>query len=277
MLTVVEMTSVALSAEQQKLIETISKENGFTDYEVKAISGSAKGDNYLGVITSVTIEDGNNKLELILKSAHVGEIRNQMPIHKAYMREIFVYEQVFAKFKKFQEEYRISEPFQSYPKLYGTCDTESSECLVMENLRESGYKLWNRKLPMNPEHLTAVMKEYAKLHAVSLAMKEKQPEAFKELTKDMGKHTFADDVEDRGKAAAYVSSVMGNIWGAFEHDPVTTEVLKGFEKRLPDMFTELTTLSDEPVVIDHGDCWCNNLLFSYKVRENLSSCMVFYA
>ncbi|CAG9824036.1 unnamed protein product [Phaedon cochleariae] len=260
------MTSVELSAEQSQLIEKIASDNDFTDHQVKAITGSVKGDNYLGKITSVTVEDGNRKLELILKSAHVGEMRNQIPIHKAYMREIFVYEQVFAKFKEFQEEYRISEPFQSHPKLYATSDVEPRECLVMENLRESGYKLWNRKQLMNPEHISAVLKEYAKLHAVSFAMAEKKPEDFRKLAEVMKNHIWENDKE---LTATYIRSVMNQVLGLFEDDPDTTEVLKAFEKRLLDLFFDPSNDS-ENIVFDHGDCWCNNLMFGYENQDNSS-------
>ncbi|CAG9824034.1 unnamed protein product [Phaedon cochleariae] len=265
------MTLVELTPGQRQLIDKIAKENGFKDHQVKAITGSAKGDNYLGVITSVTIEDGHNKLELVLKSSHVGEIRNQVPIRKAYQREIFVYEQVFTKFKEIQEEYHISEPFESFAKLYGTCDTESSECLVMEDLRESGYKMWNRKVPMNPEHISAVLKEYAKLHAVSFAMKEKQPEAFEDLTQSMKKHIFDEYFHDAEKTTQFTDTVMGSIFRTFLDDPVTTEALKGFKERLPDVFDEVFKQPAKEVVIDHGDGWCNNLMFQYENQLDTTS------
>nr|XP_023018137.1 uncharacterized protein LOC111507111 [Leptinotarsa decemlineata] len=109
--------STELSETQKRLIKAIADQNGLTDYQVEAQSGSKKGDNYFGIITSVSLKDKNKNIELIGKSAHSGEeFRKKTPIHAQYVRESHLYESVLSEFKKFQEEYAIPNPFVGFPK-----------------------------------------------------------------------------------------------------------------------------------------------------------------
>ncbi|KAG5862957.1 hypothetical protein JTB14_000168 [Gonioctena quinquepunctata] len=128
-----------LSVVQCNLISAVAQQNGFSEFKVKTDSGSAKGDNYLGIITKVTIENGERKLELILKSASLNDdFRNSTPIHDLFRREIHVYEAIFVELEKFQKNNHISNPFLGHAKFYGKCNEEGKECLVMANMIENG-------------------------------------------------------------------------------------------------------------------------------------------
>ncbi|KAG5880139.1 hypothetical protein JTB14_002159 [Gonioctena quinquepunctata] len=260
---------VQLTEQQSDLIKKIAQENGCFDFEVDTCPGTVKGDNYLGIITKVTVKNEGKKMELILKAAATSEaLRKITPIHIIYNREIFMYETVFSEFRRFQEEHNISDPFLGYAKLLGKCSDEGSECLVMENMLERGYKLWDRKKPMDSEHISAVFREYAKFHAVSLAMSHKKPELFKNLTKDIKKHVFETDMNNMERLKMFIKSIVDNGKKAVEDEPELLKVLEEFGVSMEAYFMNELKDPKFDIVINHGDSWCNNLMFKYKELEN---------
>ncbi|XP_023012808.2 uncharacterized protein [Leptinotarsa decemlineata] len=260
-----------LSEEQKKIIDSVARKNGFTgDFEVGACAGTAKGDNYLGDILRVSIKNDARKLEVILKSTLTSEaLRKEVSMDNVFSREIYIYEKVFGEFKKFQDNFVISNPFSGHPKLYEASHKAGQECLVMENMVENGFKLWNRQIPMTPEHIKAVIVEYAKFHTVSLAMNHKNPDLFKDLTSGLKEHVFEADMSDPVKLQLYIDAILGNGYKALESEPELLDALKRLGKSLPEYFE----VSKDPkwnLVINHGDCWCNNLMFKYETPENVS-------
>ncbi|XP_050499203.1 uncharacterized protein LOC126879901 [Diabrotica virgifera virgifera] len=261
-----------LSKEQKDLIDRVAKQNGFSDYQVISNAGSFKGDNFLGVISTVTIKSGDKTLDLILKSAHTSEaFRKAAPLHEIYNREIYLYNRVFEEFKKFQEEHNIVDPFISFPKAYLCSSENGHEALLMENLKTQGYKLWNKKTPMNPGHIKAVLKEYAKFHAISLAMKDKCPEQFNDLASKVYENVFEEkkDMFSEEKFQQYITSAMNNGYEVVEGDAELTNCVRNVESKIIDLFIKELKKEKYKLVITHGDCWCNNFLFKYEDPENI--------
>ncbi|XP_050499202.1 uncharacterized protein LOC126879900 [Diabrotica virgifera virgifera] len=263
-----------LSEQQRQLIDRVAKENGISDYEVISNAGSFKGDNFMGIISTILIKSGDKTLELVLKSAHTNEaFRKAAPLHDAYEREIYLYEHVFEEFKKFQKQYNIVDPFTSVPKAYLCTSEDGHEGLLMENLKTQGYKLWNKKIPMNPGHIKAVLKEYAKFHAVSLAMKDKNPEQFSKLSANVYKNVFEGNAtySDEERLKAFITSGMQSGYQVVAGDSELTECLKKVQSTVIDTFSKELKKEKYKLVINHGDCWCNNFLFRYEDPENIEN------
>ncbi|CAH1101897.1 unnamed protein product [Psylliodes chrysocephalus] len=263
--------SVELNEVQKCLIDKIAKENGFNNYELKTNKGSEKGDNFLGILTTVTIKNGKDKLDLILKSAHQNEaFRKAAPLRSAYLREIYLYENVFNEFKKYQENHNVADIFDNYAKIYGSSIVEESECLILENLKTQGYQLWNKQQPMNSEHISAVLQGYAKFHGTSMAMKHKNPELYENITEDISSSIWENDefVANKDKFDSFFRTVMNIGYKSIEDDPALTEFLKILEPQFSDMFSDGLKDPEYKTSIVHGDCWCNNLLFKYEGSDN---------
>ncbi|CAG9830311.1 unnamed protein product [Diabrotica balteata] len=263
-----------LSEQQKKIIDKVAKQNGFCDYQVVSNAGSFKGDNFMGIISSILIKSGDKTLELVLKSAHTNEaFRKAAPLHDAYEREIYLYEHVFEEFKKFQEQYNIVDQFTSVPKAYLCSSEDGHEGLLMENLKTQGYKLWNKKLPMNPGHVKAVLKEYAKFHAVSLAMKDKSPEQFSKLTAKVYANVFEANpsFNNEERLKEFVASAMASGYEVVAGDSELTECLKRVESKVNNAFFKKLKKEKYKLVINHGDCWCNNFLFKYEDPEKIEN------
>lgn len=247
---------------QNLLLKRIATESGFTDYTIEVYTTQSKGDNYIAEIKCVTIKDGDRKLEVVVKIAPSNDdFRKFFPLENIFHIEIHVYDIIFESFQHFQNENNVKEPFDNYAKLFGKCDEKYSECLVLENLIKNGYRHWNRKLPMNAEHIKLVMKTYGKFHATSFAMKKKNPEKFHKLLEDLKQ---LEEFE-KNNFTVFLRNVIPLIERAVAGHKVLENASQRLRKDLDKYFYELSLESDETKVITHGDCWNNNMLFKYEV------------
>ncbi|XP_056634081.1 uncharacterized protein LOC130443460 [Diorhabda sublineata] len=263
-----------LTEKQQNLIRKIANENDIENFQLTKTPGSLRGDNFLGILTAITLYNKQKTLNLILKTAHQNEaFRKAAPVHEMFDREIYMYNKVFPEFEKYQKNHNIADAFDSTPKLYGYCLEDKNESLVMENLKKSGYKLWDKRIPMNHDHVEAVLVQYANFHAVSLAMRQLDGELFARVTRPIKKNVF-DNMEmigNKDKFQGYVNAVMSNGYKAVEGDRDLVECLKKVESQIYDLFQNRFDNDEFKLVVSHGDCWCNNFLFKYEVSDVPSS------
>lgn len=262
--------SVELSEVEYNLISKIARENGFNNFEVITKKGALKGDNFSGILTVVTVKNDKNTLELILKSALQSEVfRKAAPLREAYLREIYLYENIFNAFKKYQESHNVPNIFDNHAKMYGSSVGELNECLAMENLKTTGYQLWNKQNPMNTEHITTILKGYAKFHGTAIAMKHKDPELYETLTKEISSDIWGDqDFEAKKlKIEMYIKMGMEAAIKIVENEPALVEFLKIAEKKIYELFLMKFQDPEYKVTLIHGDCWCNNFMFKYKVSN----------
>lgn len=256
---------------ENSLSDLIKKEN-IVQPNIKVISGNIQGDGYMGMVNIIELADLNSNSDrktfnLVLKYATNNVIiRESMPIRKAFLNEIYVYENIFPEFAKFYTENQLSinndKNFITTPKFYGCNRTELHESLVLENMKVVDYQMWNRMLPMDDDHIDLILKNYSKLHSVSFAMKKKDNVLFERLTRNLpdifdymktnGQHLFE-------KA---IANIVQNLDGKI--DEKILKKVEEFGYGIDDFLTKLKEDDDYAVVI-HGDCWNNNFLFKYRV------------
>ncbi|KAJ3646088.1 hypothetical protein Zmor_023697 [Zophobas morio] len=251
-------------------LETLLKNENIDNLDFTILGNSEQGDGYIGDILFVevcgTTKDETKNYNLVLKCSKRSQaLREKSPVKEAFLSEIYFYDVVFPSFKKFQHERNITEPFEKVPKCYGTLTTGDTEVLALENLKNRGYFLWDKTKPLTRPYIDLIVKEYGKLHAVSIAMQDQEPENYKKLVSGL------DDVLKRFfQASTEMYSSMG---GAIVE---IYELLKGeLDERILEKWYELNeqvepffTKACEPLegmnVITHGDCWCNNFMHYNK-------------
>lgn len=248
---------------QYTLLKQIAEQNGFLHYTLEEYAVGEKGDNYLGQMLCVKIKNNTKNLEVIVKLAPKNdEFRESLQVRELFKKEMYIYDTVLTTFTSFQNEYNMKNPFNAYAKFYGKCDDEYNECLVLENLVKNGYSLWNRKLPMNPDHVALVMKEYGKFHAVSHAMKHKNVTLFRKIVnvidKDLTEH------EERN-LRMFLKNSCATLKKAAEGNGVLEKAYKRLVSDLDGYFLGEILKPREKMVVNHADCWCNNMLFKYDV------------
>ncbi|KAJ8962116.1 hypothetical protein NQ318_018073 [Aromia moschata] len=249
---------------QGDLIKKIADSQWMKNYKLETRPGSTPGTGILSTITAVSLISDPKKLDLILKSAEADhEIRKKFPIRKANLREMHVYEDILPEFESFQREYGVVDEFTGLARIYGMCDKENEECLILENLSAAGYKMWNTKISMTPSHISLGVCEYAKFHAVSLAMRDKKPRVFTQLTANL------DDVFEAIPKESLITA-LATVYPKDDGEVNDKVFLKQAIKKACDAaekyLKEDLNCSEDKIAITHADCWSNNMMFKYDVR-----------
>lgn len=264
-----------LSESLTKLLHQVAKNEGFSDYEIKTKTGSNHGDNFVGVMTAVTLSgkrglNGHGtrqELHLICKTPPVDEARQKLlKSDLVFDREISTYTKLLPAFVRFQQqEHGLSEAdaFLSFPKVYASEAKHGSYILIMEDMKFKRYEMWPRDKVIALEHELKVMKELAKFHAISFALKDQRPQQFDEF-KRMNKDVFVD-VTVRGLFGSYMEKSVERAADALEN-PKHKEYMLNLRNNYASKVTHYLSeeVSKEFGVIGHGDCWNNNFLFQYS-------------
>lgn len=258
------------------LINGIARSAKFTEFTVQTLPGSNHGDNIMGVLVSVIISGTQisfngqkieGKLNLICKLAPESEERRrEFQTARNFGREVLMYNKILPLFEQFQREKGLAndEAFLAYPKCYAAIadEKENQFIIIMEDLKQRHFSMWPRHMTTVADHAYLVMEKFAKLHAVSFALKDQRPEIYNELRhipdffhyyfESKGVSNLFDKCYDRA-----IDSLKQE-----EHRKILQEV-KG---NIQNYFKEYAdTAYFEPFgVIDHGDCWNNNIMYQYK-------------
>lgn len=173
-------------------------------------------------------------------------------------------------FRNFQEARDVTvdtDGFHEYSLCYKSIDTESSECLFLQDLTSNQFSL-SSKNEITVEHIMLVMKALGKFHAISFAMKDQKPEKFKniivkKLREHFYKHGCNLDVARMINGAAM--NVINSITDDEDID-LLEAVLKLYEQEQYDMLVNCVNGNEaEPyAVVIHGDLWSKNTLFQYN-------------
>ncbi|XP_030382077.1 uncharacterized protein LOC115629698 [Scaptodrosophila lebanonensis] len=229
--------------------------------------GSAKGDNYLGVVWRVRIFETSTPRSLILKLPPQNRVRRkQFFARPCFLRETLAYEHFLPLTQEFQAKHGIpiEKRFNHHAQCYGSSDVENDECIFLEDLCSNGYALHDRFAALPTAHVELLMRVYGKLHAVSLAMKQQEPARLR-LCQSM-----VDIFEQRKEDAAlgaYCEALKLNARQSLcaKQDAEYVRRLDAYFAR--GTFFELllplvNAANCEPyAVVCHGDCWNNNIMY----------------
>ncbi|XP_067633509.1 uncharacterized protein [Eurosta solidaginis] len=142
--------------------------------------------------------------------------------------------------------------------------------ILLEDLRPHGYKNANRLEGLDLEHTKAVLERLAQWHAASAVRVE---------TKGLYPEAFQKGVFNESQREMMENYRKSNM-------PIFLEALKEFKaKEIVAMENVLETLTDQLIrtsiydpddfnVLNHGDCWCNNVLFKYDREGNLEDTLL---
>lgn len=242
------------------IVEDLHKKG---DCNVDISDSTTKGEGYAGRIWRAKINHEDTTTDLVIKLAsEEDDERNLMNSDILYRNEVHFYTKVFPAIDNLQKAKKVKHPFK-IAKCYTTSLKEKQEALVLEDLRAAGFELHNRKETLDEAHVSLVLAQYGKLHALSFALRDQQPETFK---------TIAAGVTD-----CYPSG-MRNFLESF-----TTQILRNAEMlqqqgleaesklaervavELNEICCEACEVNNPYSVIVHGDCWNNNILYKYDV------------
>ncbi|XP_039760279.1 uncharacterized protein LOC120633934 [Pararge aegeria] len=275
------MTSVSLEF-LQDLIKEEHPDVTLQDFE--GAPGSKRGDNYTSMVYRISLKgtrkhidtDGKELIEpwqgsIIYKCLPESIIcRQTFKSDELFCNEVAFYNKIWPALASFQSKWeKVTHPFKSIP----TCYLARNDLVVLKDLKELGFVMPDRRQGLSIEQCYFVLKHISHFHALSLAMKNFDPEGFYEL---LNVHDGISEVffltENIEYYKSYYTEAIRNAVTMVEeelHDtPDKDKYLEPF-KRFCSEDTFFQTMVDrvtprEPLaVICHGDCWTNNLLFKY--------------
>lgn len=255
------------------ILKRIARKEGFVDFTTDVGSGSNIGDNFLGELLTAVIsgrqkqKDGTAvdvKLNLLCKLAPANEHRRKEFLADiVFERECYFYNTVAPAFDRFQQEKGLSDDdkFKAYPKCYEAIHDPENEifAVIMEDLRPEGFAMWPKHKPTPKSYSQLFVRELAKFHAISFAMKDQKPEQFK-------KFENLNDVlikfAESGNKMEFFKNCYDRAIEALE-DEEHKEIFREIKKDIPGYIESCLNkkAADRFGVVAHGDCWNNNLMF----------------
>lgn len=264
------------------LINKIAEKEKFTSYELKTTVISCSGENYLGLLYAVKLsgervactaasERIRGEVHLICKLPPLSGIcLTKFNVLFHFEREIFMYEHVLPKFVEFQCARGLSaeDSFLSFAKVYAKlADGERNQyALIMEDLRSREFALWPRSEQISLANEMKIMQELAKLHAVSFAMKDQQPDAFAALKI---RDSYYPMIE-AGGMKRWIEDALSTIEQCIE--PKYSRLLTYFSENFGSIFKKALYDIDayqKLGVVGHGDLWMNNILFRFGPKVSI--------
>ncbi|KAI4466585.1 hypothetical protein MML48_2g00002815 [Holotrichia oblita] len=234
--------------------------------DIKYQVGSQAGDGYVSKTAAVDIINGNNTTtKVFLKYAQDVKSTESVPIDKLYANEIYFYDIVYPEFQKFLEKKHLKDAFRQVPKCYAT--SEKGGIVALENIKDKGFELYNRKVVMDHQHLELVLKTFAKFHALSFAFKDQEKKKYQELIDNSHGDFFSKIMEAEGPVKMITMSVNNFLE---KLDPIRDKHILDKCQNLSEVLIKAICSPrdylNEYSILTQGDCWCNNMMFKYPAE-----------
>ncbi|XP_071533071.1 uncharacterized protein [Panulirus ornatus] len=229
-----------------------------------------KGDNYACIVTSVvvqyTLEGAHQEKTYVAKMNRNFSLTSMDDMmNPVFVREGTCFLEIVPRMNKLLEE--IGFPVIGTAKIHSCSYEKGKEVLLLEDLRARNFKMYDRRRGMDAPHAKLVLKELGKLHAASLLLERTLPTH--DITKTWEVFTDAWKTDENARRL-FESIICSQLEGAatiMEKVPNYEFVVKWIRKNKEhavDIFLEYYSNTFQHMVLVHGDCWNNNLLFRYN-------------
>ncbi|XP_015112359.1 uncharacterized protein LOC107038010 [Diachasma alloeum] len=225
------------------------------------------GENYASRIVSlhVSIKNKNQEnedLHLVGKlPPPTKEQRETFDTPSTFRKEIFMYSKLLPFYRKLETENGV-EGREIAPKYYGSRlgvnsddDFNDDAVILIENLKPKGYYCADRRYGCDLAHAKLTVKMMARLHALGIATKEKDP-AFFETLKVQSKCVELANPDE------WVPIIAERIQD-IARDPEIKEYFEACVETLQKgKYETWLATPDEPwSTIIHADFWANNIMY----------------
>ncbi|KAF7273067.1 hypothetical protein GWI33_014194 [Rhynchophorus ferrugineus] len=247
----------------EKILRGIAENLNLEHYNVSKDVSTDFADGFTSLFCTSQLKDEDNgkTYTIAIKKAPV---YNQFDYKILFRNEESFYKKVFPFMESFQQEAGIKEPFNNIAKFYGS-DSENNVHIALENLKEAGYIMHNKKEYLDQNHLEYIFKLYGKFHAISFAIKHKNPEKYRELT---GSLNDIFQVLNELLLGGCQTSLTGSL-KALDAESETYHKVKDLIDNVKERFNTACSYKGEYSCVTHGDCWSNNMLFKYSESNKL--------
>ncbi|CAH0550371.1 unnamed protein product [Brassicogethes aeneus] len=254
------------------IVEKIAKTIPLAEYDVDYGEGNEKGEGYLGEMSFVKITPkGNGKTyNIAIKRAFTNKpVREEMPIREVFLNEVYFYKECYPVLQQLQSELDLPK-FNNAPKCFYTSTEPENEYIAMENLKASGFELFPKEKIVPYNHIEFIFKIYANLHATFFVLGKTKPEKFEKFAsnfKELSKQFFRNCAFKNAWNSMIRQTVEKLIPG--QDDKAIEVYKKKYCNNALSVFMESWAYNGKHPVINHGDCWSNNMMFKYNEQRKL--------
>ncbi|XP_061395523.1 uncharacterized protein LOC133331144 [Musca vetustissima] len=226
-------------------------------------------DHMHAVLKKWPVSDGSNKnISFFLKTCQPNEMMAQiLDLFHIFPKENEVYHKILPRFKQLYAE--VGKSIEFSPKAYKFDGNVDKDYVLLEDLHIKNYKNANRIEGLDMDHMHAVLKKMAEYHAVSACYVEKYGSYGEDFNVAVFSEKNRELLTNFNKSTAFLTQLKK--WPN----------CRGYYEKLADSDDYLVSrlLEDQRVnagefnVLNHGDCWANNIMFQYdafgKIKDIL--------
>ncbi|XP_058065104.1 uncharacterized protein LOC131214790, partial [Anopheles bellator] len=187
-----------------------------------------------------------------------------------FPKEIAVYTDILPAFERLYRDAGVEVAFG--PRCVKHC-AQPTDIIVMEDLKDHDFRMANRRNGLDMDHCQTLLRRLAQFHAASAVYYERNGPYDKKFAEGVYSEKNRDMFEQfQRQHDAFMQKIMrewpnnGNFyadlmkhWGMDMFDALLRII-----KPHPDKFN----------VLNHGDLWCNNMMFQYNGDEKINEIML---
>lgn len=175
--------------------------------------------------------------------------------------------QVLRDFRAFEESRGLifeEDGFHEYPTCYNTVDVAPVESLVLEDLCVDDFVMVDvRNDDLTADHVNLVMRALGKYHAISFALKDQQPDQFRQLAGSLDELFIRANDENMAKVMTMFSKQVLAVADSLDDKRIGDKVKAAYDGNYIQLMADMVdgTKAEPYTIICHGDCWNNNTMF----------------
>ncbi|XP_075145783.1 uncharacterized protein LOC142220491 [Haematobia irritans] len=227
-------------------------------------SALAPGENYATVMLKVHVDcilqDSGNieKYTLMLKVPHDNDLyRTELIKWDMFATEAGMYREIVPEFEKLYRDKSIAIRFGAEAYDLPVKD----EYILLEDLCRRGFRNVKRQDCLDEDHCKRVLRKMAQFHAASAVWVQTHgpfPQLYhKGMVREEGKGLLEPMLNDGLKHVLNTSKKLKNC------QDIYPELKKLSENFVKVIFAEIKINEKDFNVLNHGDCWSNNIMFQY--------------
>uniref|UniRef100_A0A6P7H5K8 Uncharacterized protein LOC114346456 n=1 Tax=Diabrotica virgifera virgifera TaxID=50390 RepID=A0A6P7H5K8_DIAVI len=253
----------------------IQRSIGTENFSFTVENTTQKGEGYIGDLFFVKIDlqqpiNEKDVLHLVVKTnkKNPGAEKSVAIVQELCQREVFFYSTILQEYQQFQQnDKKLTVLFDIVPKCYKTFSENNNEVIILDNLKKAGYMLHPREQPMNNAHLEMGLRSYAKLHALSFALKDQKKDIFESVSKNCNSLiqemflNFQTIFDTKTTALVETLKEAGR--------PDLSSIFEKYinEKSIYHRFMEVCNTISKDQALIHADCHNGNMMFQYKDND----------
>jgi thiamine kinase-like enzyme len=261
------MEQITPPAFVKKILNKIAEKNGFKDSPMNFQHGAQPGDAFNSHIVRGTITKGDENMHVLYKIApnHNPTGRIGINTNVMFINEVKFYNDVLPELLKFQKDKGLvnANQFSLVPKCHEAVANVANKefAVVLEDLHKQGFVMWNRSQPSTLANVTLAMRELGKFHAVSIAMRDQEPEKFAKIQEMT---SIADTFLDTPALLKMFDTSLERAIKVLKSDKPKL-IYHQIRKNIKEQFEKCLKPKDGSIVplgvLAHGDFWSNNCLY----------------